>query len=111
VRSRLLPRGCQPSLTCHACHAQDVVYQHCVACRRDFGTAKKRVLWHSRRGLERYYANISLMCDNCREYQRNVDDPSEVGRGPCDGHSYSCRKLLHLQLDMPSVSTPALLGR
>ena len=53
-----------------------------VLCRREYGIAKKKVLWHSRRGLERYYANISLMCDNCREYQRHADDPSEVGCDP-----------------------------
>ena len=50
-----------------------------ILCRREYGIAKKKVLWHSRRGLQRYYANISLMCDNCREYQRHADDPSEVG--------------------------------
>lgn len=32
---------------------------------------RSKALWHTRHGLVRYFANISLMCDNCRLYEQH----------------------------------------
>jgi hypothetical protein len=32
---------------------------------------RSKALWHTRHGLVRYFANTSLMCDNCRLYEQH----------------------------------------
>jgi hypothetical protein len=39
--------------------------------RRELTDVRTKTLWHTRHGLVRYFANIALMCDNCRLYEQH----------------------------------------
>jgi hypothetical protein len=60
--------------------------------RRELTDARTKTLWHTRHGLVRYFANISLMCDNCRLYeQHHGNDMVRTSSGSPSGLVIICR--------------------